>query len=399
MRLLDYGVKTRGANVSAYPAWRPAEGTFADIGTSTLATAKPTGWPTGDNGGPFANWSGGVWAPWWGDQGGYIIHGSGHLSAGAPLWAGVWVWDVANATWVGRCVPSQPLVEGSGTPPSGFNDYLESTVTETLGHTYAPHTYDGLVALPPTEGYPQGRLARVCMPGSGVTGSRSVHTFDLSSATATPERVMSTMNGITNSYPQTAYDAARNGIWTLSYNGAGGVGFIDVATWTETHWSTINYGTYANNNMIHVPASEPNGDYLVCIGSYGTGGSQMGVVVSKIVDNAPTAFVRPTQSGTPPGDYRCGGVWCTDLGCIVSYTAAGSYTVHKLTPPAGDPTAGTWTWTSETLTGADGAVPAEPASAPDNGAWSRFVYAREIGCFLWADSIAKVTQAWRLTGT
>lgn len=144
--------------------------------------------------------------------------------------------------------------------------------------------------------------------------------------------------------------------------------------------------------MVYIPER----DCLVAIGRDGGGGVNMSVRVCPIEGGVPQGWTTCTQSGTPPGDRRCGGQWCAPLGAIVSYESSGSSAVHKLTPPA-NLTSGTWAWTSETLTGASGATPATN-TATDNGAWSRFVYAAEIGCFLWANSVSKVTQAWRLTG-
>lgn len=383
------GVTVYGGRSSPVPAWLPPEGQFADISLNTVYSARPSGWPTGESAGPFANWSGGVWAPDFGTTGGYVIHGSGHLSAGTPTWAGVWVFDIASLLWVGRNIPAAPLLENSG----DYNSYGESVVSGVEGHTYPPHTYDGLAYQNTANGGgADGALIRFAVPGSGLANAKCAHRFDLASTSAAPTRVMTAVNSIANSYPATAVDEARGGVWTTDSNGLGGVGFVDFDTWAETRWTGVTFNAYGDQSMVYVPTR----DCLVALGRDGSGGVNMSVRVCPIVAGAPQAWTTVAQSGTPPTDRRCGGVWSTLLGCIVSFESAGSYTVHKLTVPA-DLTGGTWAWSSETLTGVSGATPVRSTVA-DNGAWSRFVEAPELGCFLWADSVTGPVQAWRLAG-
>lgn len=380
---------------ASLPDWVPEAGQFANISLNTLYSIRPTGWPNSDIAGPFANWAGGVWAPDFGSMGGYIVHASGHLTPGSPTWAGVWVFDVASQLWVGRNVPSAPLVEVGGGYAFGdyYNNYFESIVSGLEGHTYPPHTYDGLQYVPSVlAGNSNGKLLRFGMAGSGIPGAKCLHAFDLDSTTAPPVRVKDSITSLANSYPATAFDVARGGIWVTNSNGLGAVSFVDTATWTETRWSSVSFNAYGDQSIVYIPSR----DCLVALGRDGSGGVNMSVRVCPIVGGVPQGWTTVTQSGTPPTDRRCGGVWSETLGCIVSYQAAGSATVHKLTPPA-NLTAGTWAWTDETLTGVSGATPARnPVS--DNGAWSRFVEASEYSCFIWCDSISGNVQAWRLTG-
>lgn len=389
------GVYAGRAAPSGLPSWLPAEGQFADISLNTLLSARPTGWPTTEGAGPFANWSGGVWAPDFGSMGGYVVHGSGHLTPGTPTWAGVWVFDIASQLWVGRNVPPAPLNEVGGIYPRAdyYNDYFESIVSGLEGHTYPPHTYDGLAYQSSANGGgADGSLIRFAMPGSGVANAKVAHRFDLSSASAAPTRVMAAVNSISNSYPATAVDEARGGVWTTDANGLGGVGFVDFDTWTETRWTGVAFNAYGDQSIVYVPTR----DCLVALGRDGPGGSNMSVRVCPIVGGVPQGWSTVAQSGTPPTDRRCGGVWSTLLGCLVSFESTGSYAVHKLTVPS-DLTGGTWAWTTETMTGVSGATPSQSTTS-GNGAWSRFVEAPELGCFLWADSVTGPLQAWRLTG-
>lgn len=369
---------------SGLPAWVPSPGQFADVGASTLLSAVPPGWPNSDIGGPFSNWAGGFWNPDFGSMGGYVVFGSGHLSAGQPLFAGVWVWDAGTATWVGRNVPPTPMIEGS-TLPAGFEN------------DYPIHTYDGLILQPTAAGGgADGSMIRHFTPGAGGANRRVVYRHDLSLPSSASTTVIATvptaMTSGAETYPMAAADYGRGGYWLMNNNGSEKLMFVSFADWSVTNY-VMDFAAYGDISMVYIPER----DCLVALGRVGDGGVNMGVFVSPIVAGVPQYWSPvAAQSGTPPADRRCGGEWVPSLGCIVSYEAAGSYTVHKLTPPA-NLTAGTWAWTSETLTGVGGAIPCRTTSG-NNGAWSRMVYAENLGCMLWADSVSKVMQAWRLTG-
>lgn len=375
---------------SSFPT--PAAGTFRNISTNTLLQAKPSGWPSNDIAGPFANWSGAVYAPQFSSRGGYVIHGSGHLTPGAALWAGVWVFDLDTLAWVGRNVPSQPLYE-----TADYNGYFESTVSATLGHTSPPHTYDGLAYQTPAQGGgTKGSLLRFCLPGAQIASPRAVHRFDLSSSTAPPTRVIDDC-GISTSYPMTAVDTARGGVWALNNNGASPLRFIRFSDWNISTYS-VGYGIYGDNSLVYIPAPW---DCLVGFGRADMANTLVRVYVCQIVNNVPQGFTQVTPTGTAVTDGRSGGVWSTLLNSIVCY-AGGTTTVHKLTPPAPGNLLTGWAWSSETLTGVNGAVPVLPLdsnNAPfNNGTWSRFVEVPSLQCFIVGTGVSGPVQAWRLTG-
>lgn len=369
---------------SGLPAWVPEAGTFVNIGSSTLLSAAPTGWPNSDIGGPFANWSGGVFASDMGELGSYVIHGSGHLSAGQPLWAGVWCFDLASLTWVGRNVPSVPMLEGDA-----VNAYFESTEAATLGHTYPPHTYDGVIYQSSSNGGgASGSMLRNFIGGSVAT--KMVHKFDLSSLTAPPTRVIDDVGGAAWNYPMAALDNARNGYWVTCAIGTAPLQFVSFTDWAVTSYAGVGYNTYGDNSLVYIPSR----DCLVGFGRAAGDLSIINVYVCPIVAGVPQGFTLVTQVGTAPNDGRCGGNWSDSLGGIVCYVGNGSYQVHLLTPPSGALT-GSWTWTHQTLTGVSGATPS--SNGMNNGSWGRFIEAPALGCFIWCDSVSQQTQAWRLS--
>lgn len=374
------------------PAWLPPEGHFTNISLNTLASVRPSGWPNSDVAGPFANWSGATLASGFSKLGAYVVHGSGHLTPGSPLWAGVWCFDLDTLKWVGRNIPSQPMLES----PSSvlFNNYGEVTSPAAIaGHTYPPHTYDGLAYCPPAlGGGVSGSLLRFFYAGS--TMQNSVHKFDLSSPTSPPTRIIDNFP-IAGSYPATAVDEARGGVWVLTGNGHGPLKFLKFSDWSITTFPNVDYNEYGNHSLIYLPAPY---DCLVGMGNSGSGGVSRSTWICPIVGDVPQGFTKIEPTGTAPVDRRSGGVWSTILKCIVSYDAAGSYKVHRLTPPS--PSAlnsGTWTWTSETLIGVAGATPSKNASA-NNGAWGRFIEVPAARCFIFCDGVEQPVQAWRLSG-
>ena len=370
---------------SAVPAWVPESGTFANIGSSTLLSVAPTGWPAGDSGGPFANWSGGVFASDMGELGAYVVHGSGHLPEGQPLWAGVWCFDLASLTWVGRNVPSTPMLQGDG-----LNTYFESTEVDTLGHPYATHTYDGVIYQPKGHGGGvSGSMLRNFIGGSSAP--KMVHKFDLSSLTAPPTRVIDDVGGSASTYPMASIDLARNGYWVLCAIGTAPLQFVSFTDWAVTSYAGVGYNIYGDNSLEYIPSRD-------CLVGWGRAAADLSVIevyVCPIVAGVPQGFTLVTQVGPSPNDGRCGGVWSDTLGSIVCYEGNGSYRVHRLTPPVGALT-DAWTWTHETLTGAGGATPS--SNGYNNGSWGRFVEAPALGCFIWCDSVSQTPQAWRLTG-
>lgn len=384
---LSGSVGASGDVNTGLPAWVPAEGHFKNLGSDSLLDVAPTGWPNGDNAGPFANWSSAAFVPDFGTYGAILIHGSGHLSADTPLWAGVWLFDCGAHTWTGRNVPAAPLLEGA----SYYNSYGESNQTATLGHAYPQHSYDGLIVQRASlGGGTNGSLWRVQAAGQTYT-----HKFDLSSATDPPTRPFDAMPG-GNGYPMTALDEGRGGFWSLNNNGGGDLYFIDFDTESATSVGD-GYSSYGDNSLIYIPAPY---DCLLGMGRANMAGTLWKYFVATNLDGSPSfTEITANITGTAPDDARAGGQWSTLLGCVISKDSGGTYTIHKLTPPAdpADVLTDPWAWTSETLVGDSGAVPSECAVS-GNGAYGRLIEVPSLHCCFWVDSVGDLMQAWRLTG-
>lgn len=382
------------------PSWVPPTGKFQNISLNILNDVKPAGWPTTDGGGPFVNWAGGVYAKDFSSRGAMVIHGSGHLSQGAPVWAGVWCFDLSTLRWVGRNIPSAPLQEQPANT-AYYNQYYESLSAGTEGHPYAPHTYDALVYQPSNlGGGASGSMLRTFYAGTGTDVKNAIHRFDLSSPTSPPTRVIDDLvMGSDGNYAMTASDDARGGYWIMQTSGVGPLKFVHYADWSVSSWN-VAYGTYGDNSLIYLPAPF---DCLVGMGRADMANTIFNVYVCPIVGGVPQGFTQVATSGTPPSDGRSGGVWSELLNCIVAYQGRASYIVHKLTPPTGNLTTGTWAWASETLSAVNGETPSQALNSQnglpfDNGAWSRFMEVKSARCFIWGEGVNNPVQAWRLTG-
>ncbi|NJK43738.1 MAG: hypothetical protein HC933_05145 [Pleurocapsa sp. SU_196_0] len=372
----------------------PPVGTFSNISLNTLLDVTPTGWARSDSGGPFSNWSGGVFAADYGTAGGIAIHGSGHLGEGQPIYAGVPVFDLATRLWTIRARPSAPLFE-AGFSGTGYNEYFESTNPTTAGHTYAPHTYDGLVYQSTANGGgPDGSLIRNYCAACPVKGSRSVHRFDLNSEFNPPTRVLDQIKLVstTNNYPATALDEARGGYWVLTGNGNGPLAFIRFSDWSQTNYPGVEFNDYGDHSITYCKDATGR-EFLIATGRSGPGGTDFSVRVSPIINGVPSPFSVVTPSGTRPKDGR-GSVWSARLNSLVFYEADGSYNVHKLTPPQGSLTGSGWAWSVRTMSGIDGAVPSRNYVA--NGTWGRFLEIPARGVFIWSDGMQQPVQAWHV---
>jgi hypothetical protein len=315
---------------------------------------------------------------------------------GTPLFSGVWIFDLDTLRWVGTNVPTSPLLEPFapvGNVFEGYNGYFESTNSANLGHPYPPHTYDGLIYQSPALGWgPKGSLIRNAIAWWNNPYSRVVHRFDLSSPSNPPSRPINQLN-IPNSYPATALDEARWWYWALSSNGNGPLIFVSFADWSQQSYPA-QYNTYGDQSLIYAKDNS-NQEFLIGVWRGGNGGVNYEVRVAPIINGIPQAFTTILPIWAPPADARAGGVWSARLWAVVSYEANWSNQVHKLIPPSGSLTWGTWVWQTQTLTGLNGAIPAKNPNAT-NGAWSRFIEVPELGIFLWADSVTGPVQAWNI---
>lgn len=378
------------------PSWRigQPESTFKNISLNTLASAKPSTWSgsIGNANGPFSNWSGGIYADDHGKYGAYVTIGSGHLSPGAMIVAGAFLFDAETQLWSMKSGPEYDILE-LVTP---LNTYGESTEQATLGHPTTPHTYGGIVYQPEASGGGVGGSAlRNYFAGSDYGTVQCTHKFNFTGQFDVPQRVINHIP-TANSYPATAQDRQRNGYWIVSQNLAGSICFVSYPNYEVSQFSNVDISVYGGNCITYIPAPY---DCLVAIGNIGSSPNlQFAMHVSRIVGGTPQRWQRVTLAGsleTSNGGH--GGVWSEILNCIVRYNGGGSNQVARITPPPpADILTQDWTFEYETLTGVDGAVPSFVHI--NNGTWNRFVESKQLRTFLWCGGVGQPVQSWRLRG-
>jgi len=404
--LPGWGVMHKGY---AAPAWAPAAGTWANIGSSglTLVASRPTGWPSSESAGPDQNWCGAVYAPDIGRRGAVVKHGSGHLNDGDPLWGGVWVLDLDAASITGRNVPSSPLIDYSTTFFSHYNSFYESTDSATVGFPYAPHVYNGLaLRAAAAGGGDSGVLHRVGVGGGTTT---CVHAYDLSSASAPPVRVrdsIATLAASSGGYPATAVDEDAGGYWVMGMNGQGGLSLLGWDGSLIASYTGIQFNEQGYYSLLKIPAP------WNCLLAFGQatsgyyGSNSLGMKVCPLVSNVPQGWTTVTQAGAVPTDVRIGGDWSRILRKVVGMIGGGDTAVKTLTLPSPTSlTSGTYTWTDAALTSGDGSPIAQFGINPNNGlpytnngSFGRLVEAYHARCLIWWNGVNNRPQAIRLPG-
>ena len=390
----------------ALPSFVPNPGFFADLpaaSNTTMNSARPTGWPTGEQAGPLLNWSTGKYLPDVGEYGAYALYGSGHLNAGDALYAGVFIRPLDGIS--GWQVPTShaPMIDG-GT----FGNYFASTQAGSIGWPYPGHQYTGLVVQSEANGGTPGwgNLYTVMLGGwGGSGGARAVYKFDFSTPTVPPVRVIDEMGilGSGNSYPACIEDHERGGWWTLNYNGNGPLIWTDFATHTQTTYP----GSQFNDEKDYQLGWAPELKCLIAAGGTNTG---YHIRVNIVTNGVPSTWVDVPLNGTTPPNALAGIEWCPLLGKFAAYehtvkatTAVGpeAYYIHWLTPPS-NLTTGTWTWSQETLAPQGGATIYHVFN-PNSGfvyiyatrPYSKFRWVPKLKCFVFCEGLSGPTKLWR----
>jgi hypothetical protein len=372
----------RGAGDGVLPAWVPAPGSFADISLNSMADVDPCpgggcaySEVTGQES-VFSVWSGGAFAPDFSSYGALLCHGGGHAGYSGNE---VYAFDLSTRLWERLGTPS-PYAESDADDNGEYPD----------GKPFPPHTYQSQAFLSSANGGgAKGSFLRFGFAGASV--KQWAHRFDL--ATSTWSRFADLSSIPTNqSYFGACFDPSRNVYWILGGgDSSGGIGKLSAGG------TLAIVGKGDNVDGQHVLGYCPPHDMLV---NFGTASGKPHIAGWLCTASATTYFAPLKVTGDGPGTGYNGGLeWSTLLGCFVTYPGNGSKTVYKLTPPAKNPLVDSWVWSSETLTGANGAAPIT-ANYPSgyNGHWSRFREAPLLKSFVYADGRRNPVQLWRLTG-
>ena len=379
------------------PSWVPQAGQFANVSLNLPRDVDPCPanncvWsPNQGQEGIFNVWNGGAYCPNYSQYGALAMYGGGHDAYSGNE---VLLYDITTRNFIRVGFPS-PYNESQRNSNGEFPD----------GQPCIQHQYDGCVYIPPSpDSSSLGSVLKLDNAGDGtLVTTRWVHRMPLTTgpnATGGWNRYANkSAAGYSGDYVAGAWDPTRNRVWILGAQNSysTGFGYITCGSTTGTVTMLANQGSNVDTN--HCLEYCPMHDMLVEFAAIATATRLTGRLCA-----GSAYFDFLSMAGTPP-DEQQGFSWSTALNAFVTYEGNGGTRVFKLTPPATNPLTGTWTWTSQTLTGVGGAVPAKhgPGSLY-NGLWGRF---REVpalcdssrATFIHCDGRNNPAQLWCLPRT
>lgn len=391
-------IRTINLTVSSLPTWVPEPGILKSVGSAdgTNGRLVDVGLSLGFTPStpmyiqrPVNSWGSGILLPDFGSLGTYINANGGHFD-----WPGneVYAHDVSPRKWRVLRQPSPNLLSLTNRNP--WNAYGEYTD----GAPGLAHVYDGIVAVPASAGFPNGRICIIGRFGVGYDAEfqwQEAHLLD----PATGDWARST-NGATGQDRQMhggVYDPARNGIWRFGIgNYTNIVRMLDLSTLTFGAAQTITPDAmgYANTDLVSTRCPLFGGIFLQRLTYWSNGFGRNDLLLFD-----PTGMKRVLANVTGPGPAntdQTGIEWCEHTNAAYCYKA-GSNFVWKLTPPSGDPYTGVWTWSVETfsvLSDAPSYV-AGDVEPYTNYRHNRWRYNKWIRCFMWHCDVTKVMQYYR----
>jgi hypothetical protein len=388
--------------VTNLPSWRPASGVRANRGSTTMASVAPSDSSIqGVSGIGGAVWySGGVFAPDLGQWGSVIKGGSGHNSYyGNEIYRGDLEDGFSLATQPHTqlfLVDSQPgaLYSHSDINNAPFGaangeHWVDGTGAATLpSQPGAFQWYAGVVVLPPGVGGAGANGALVTpmrdamTPDSGK-GRRS-HILQLNDPAAGWARYSNNLLSTGGSFGTAAcVAAARNKIYLIQ-----NLGVVSQLDLTTRLWSNISSDVVGGGDFSTIHYMEAH-DLVVTL-RVKDGTTQMSVLNPNT-----NAVAYPTITGAGPtaANGNAGStVWVEELNKYFHYQHNGhSNTLFSLNLPA-NPFTGTWTWTSETLTGDT------PLNDNSTSQYTRLFWSTRAQVLIWLGGPSVPLQVWTPAG-
>jgi hypothetical protein len=350
----------------------------------------------------FGAWTSGIWAPELGTSGSYLHWGGGHSARDGNE---VYCFDVATRTWTRH---TEPYPANSTNPATYPNDRASQlyvpgdtgwiggskTGTEPDGQPYPTHTYQCMGYLSSAAGGgTSGSLIVSPVDGFSVRGQTGDAWWRLDLATKKWSiwHLMNDFGGIRASakvlmVPEYDSGGAFRYFWYLGI----GQPTTRLARFDALKTRT-NYSVGGGTGGYWCGAINPANRHLVAVATdssdnaiilYNLAQVEAGVTGS-IVGGANLAvrYAVHNKTNMPPavGNQGAGShgiTWCPEKGQFACHAVAGK--IHWLVPPT-DWWNGTWSWTVEDFTAADGST---PNTLSGNGEFGRFVWVPSIKCFL-----------------
>jgi hypothetical protein len=343
-----WGIKPRSLPAVSYTLPTTAN-TSVLVGTNTARSIKPSGWTDGQfDLSTFWSFGGGVFVPWYGDAGAWVMwNPGGHNNQGLLATFG---FDVATRTWFflnnanGVALDSTPVVQSEASA-SPWYEMLEATSGQfpAPGHIYASHAAlrrgNQGVVIAPTRG------AMFDGANGGNFSSPSAHWVDLETGLATRACASANASSTIHVEGSSAYDPVDGRIY-----------FTDSQFWNRQFISYIRLSdmTFQTLSLSGFPPGAVNYTKMVCI-------PERRVLV--IVDASGALFGVDLTVATPtitqlttggPGFAGNSGsnswVWNRRTGKLYQKWSSTGNSLNTITPPQTSAYGFSGTWTKGSVT-------------------------------------------------
>lgn len=370
------------------PSWVPAVGTIADVSLNTMSAVKGS---DPDPSHQYNYWAGCAYARDYGDKGTLIFNTGGHS---ATLTNYVYGYDVATRLhFMERQSPQHYASSVDGYVADKTTGWLWGDTAESslqVGETFGYHSYAFMTWLPPSEGAPNGWLytpGRGAMSAGGQKSTLQAHKLPLGLGLTTPYQTHGDPLTRTANYFFTLRDSLRNRVVWFGNDG------------TYNPARKLYYQSVSDGSKGEITWLSANGEAIFpyyCIGKHAEADDLY--LITRLTgsthrlwvfDPTTSTLYTPTKLGTQPSPpYDCTVEWVEAWRAFV-YFHPGSSTVWILSAPE-NPRTGTWTWSTQTLTG----TIRQPSQTV--AAYNRLTYVPEYELFLWPASYTTPMQGFRL---
>jgi hypothetical protein len=359
-----FGIRIIARPPVQVPDWVPPPGYFADVPVKNFPAdvmpavfaARPR-----DMEYAFDYWGGSAWIRDFSPLGAQVLHSAGReASTELPNFQATVILDFSSLLWSVANTPVQANPLGS---------FVDGWAPD---HTpYVNHTYLSLQEFPRDwGGGPKGSLARFLT--AGKSWAQQIHVEDLAQAVngysvlatrqpenVDPTRISFARNATGGNFATTALDEKRRG-WWVAVNGAADytlfVGADGTITQTPAMGGNLQNGVLAywpeQNVLIAIDGGYESGQYAsqsfrtIYVRDLASANTV------KLSTTGPVPALFDGYDGTSKSFHRpdtTGLQWVSELGCMVGLDeTVNPPAVVTLTPPAGGPMSGPWTWSTVT---------------------------------------------------
>lgn len=386
---VDYDLQVSGAG--PYDEWWNGYGTYRSFTQMVSA------------------WSGGIDAPGYGVAGAAVVFGGGH---GANQGMFAYLFDRYTRTWkqVGapRNLPATVAWSGweFGYVPNNYNPAIDLRDQDWYDYDHngsriilIDHTYNTIVYIGPEDGGgPDGSLliptaAKTQEPSQGAKFSPRL--LSLTDGTMTRALATAPNTAAVTDKLNTLHDTTRKRVWYLR-QGSSTAHYLDYSSGFPGTWGTHTLRDEANAIYTAFPEKReisfcPDADAAIMfsVPDALTTDATLSIVIFDMSTGVPVKLNRTLPTTTiKHGGQWLAAPWCSPQQAFYLYEGMGDTFCTVLRPSSLDFSTATFAWSRESFSGPTPPArntPVGAAAADAWGAFRRFVWDANVGCFEWHD--------------